>query len=61
MDLFVELESMAVNAADDRDVEYEPAEEEINNLADIIYIFLLRGRRADQKAEERLFPLQSIK
>lgn len=32
-----------------------------NNMADIVYIFLLRGRRANQKPEERLFPLQSIK
>lgn len=30
-------------------------------MADIIYVFLLQGRRADQKPEERLFPLQSIK
>lgn len=29
MDLSAELESMAFNAADDCDVEYEPAEEEI--------------------------------
>lgn len=30
-------------------------------MGDIVYIFLLRGRRANQKPEERLFPLQSIK